>query len=179
MAGKKKSPSTRTALAKALSHPLRVRILTAMETRRRSHAELVIRKEVLAREPSTETEGEPFTAEETKILQEGADLSPNLLSKILEEPLGNVSYHMKTLVEYDVIKLTKTEPRRGAVEHFYASTGAATPDSAMLGGVNIRAADAGLVADAIEFAVDGAIMDEKDKATLESVKGELRKAVAP
>ncbi|HEX5928700.1 MAG TPA: winged helix-turn-helix domain-containing protein [Solirubrobacterales bacterium] len=70
-------------LAKALAHPLRVKILTS--------------------------------------LQKGIS-SPNQLSQELGEPLGNVSYHVKTLLEYDCVELVKTEPRRGAVEHFYRAT---------------------------------------------------------
>lgn len=70
-------------LAKALAHPLRVRILTS--------------------------------------LHRGIS-SPNQLAQELDEPLGNVSYHVKTLLEYDCVELVKTEPRRGAVEHFYRAT---------------------------------------------------------
>jgi DNA-binding transcriptional ArsR family regulator len=70
-------------LAKALAHPLRVRILSS--------------------------------------LQKGIS-SPNQLAQELGEPLGNVSYHVKTLLEYDCVELVKTEPRRGAVEHFYRAT---------------------------------------------------------
>ncbi|MFN8162423.1 MAG: winged helix-turn-helix domain-containing protein [Solirubrobacterales bacterium] len=70
-------------LAKALAHPLRVRILTS--------------------------------------LQKGIS-SPNQLAQELGEPLGNVSYHVKTLLEYNCVELVKTEPRRGAVEHFYRAT---------------------------------------------------------
>lgn len=70
-------------LAKALAHPLRVRILAA--------------------------------------LHRGIS-SPNQLSQELGEPLGNISYHVKTLLELDCIELVKTEPRRGAVEHFYRAT---------------------------------------------------------
>jgi DNA-binding transcriptional ArsR family regulator len=83
-------PQTRTSpegitqqLAKALAHPLRVRILAS--------------------------------------LHRGIS-SPNQLSQELDEPLGNVSYHVKTLLEFDCIELVKTEPRRGAVEHFYRAT---------------------------------------------------------
>ena len=47
---------------------------------------------------------------------------PNQLSQELGEPLGNVSYHVKPLLEYDCVELVKTEPRRGAVEHFYRAT---------------------------------------------------------
>ena len=70
-------------LAKALAHPLRVRILSS--------------------------------------LHKGIS-SPNQLAQELDEPLGNVSYHVKTLLEYDCVELVKTEPRRGAVEHFYRAT---------------------------------------------------------
>lgn len=83
-------PKTRTSpegitqqLAKALAHPLRVRILSS--------------------------------------LRKGIS-SPNQLAQELGEPLGNVSYHVKTLLEYDCVELVKTEPRRGAVEHFYRAT---------------------------------------------------------
>lgn len=54
-------------------------------------------------------------------LQRGIS-SPNQLAQELGEPLGNVSYHVKTLLEYDCVELVKTEPRRGAVEHFYRAT---------------------------------------------------------
>jgi DNA-binding transcriptional ArsR family regulator len=83
-------PQTRTSpegitqqLAKALAHPLRMRILTALHS---------------------------------------GISSPNQLSQELGEPLGNVSYHVKTLLEFDCIELVKTEPRRGAIEHFYRAT---------------------------------------------------------
>jgi DNA-binding transcriptional ArsR family regulator len=83
-------PQTRTSpegitqqLAKALAHPLRVKILSS--------------------------------------LHKGIS-SPNQLAQELGEPLGNVSYHVKTLLEYDCVELVKTEPRRGAVEHFYRAT---------------------------------------------------------
>lgn len=45
--------------------------------------------------------------------------SPSELAEELGEPLGNVSYHVRTLAELDCIELVKTTPRRGAVEHHY------------------------------------------------------------
>jgi DNA-binding transcriptional ArsR family regulator len=48
--------------------------------------------------------------------------SPNELSDQLAEGLSQVSYHVKVLKDYGLIELTKTEPRRGAVEHFYRAT---------------------------------------------------------
>lgn len=45
--------------------------------------------------------------------------SPNEISKELHKPLATVSHHVKELFDDRVIELVKTEPRRGAVEHFY------------------------------------------------------------
>ena len=45
--------------------------------------------------------------------------SPNEISRELGEGLSQVSYHVKVLRDYDCIELVRTEPRRGAVEHFY------------------------------------------------------------
>jgi DNA-binding transcriptional ArsR family regulator len=67
-------------LAKALAHPLRVRLLAA--------------------------------------LNEGV-ASPNQLSEQVEEPLQNVSYHVRVLLSLGCIELVRTAQRRGAIEHFY------------------------------------------------------------
>jgi DNA-binding transcriptional ArsR family regulator len=48
--------------------------------------------------------------------------SPNELAKELDEGLSQVSYHVKVLKDYETITLVKTEPRRGAVEHYYRAT---------------------------------------------------------
>ncbi len=70
-------------IAKALSHPLRVLILTVLNDRM---------------------------------------ASPNELRKELDEGLSQVSYHVKVLKDFDMIEMVKTEPRRGAVEHYYRAT---------------------------------------------------------
>jgi len=67
-------------LMKALSHPLRVQILTLVNER-------------------------PW--------------SPNEMHKELDEGLSQVSYHVKVLKDFEMVELVATEPRRGAVEHFY------------------------------------------------------------
>jgi DNA-binding transcriptional ArsR family regulator len=48
--------------------------------------------------------------------------SPSELAKELEEPLGNVAYHVKILEETGSIELVRTAPVRGALEHFYRAT---------------------------------------------------------
>ena len=68
-------------LLKAIAHPLRQRILAA--------------------------------------INEGDATSPNEISRRLGEPLGRVSHHVRVLVRLDAIELVRTEPRRGAVEHYY------------------------------------------------------------
>jgi DNA-binding transcriptional ArsR family regulator len=73
-------PAIDQRIMKALSHPLRVRMLT------------VLNQKVA---------------------------SPSELADELDEPLGNVSYHMRFLADLNMVELVRTEPRRGAVEHYY------------------------------------------------------------
>jgi DNA-binding transcriptional ArsR family regulator len=47
------------------------------------------------------------------------EASPRQMADRLREPLGNVSYHVRQLRDAGLIELTRTQPRRGAVEHFY------------------------------------------------------------
>jgi DNA-binding transcriptional ArsR family regulator len=48
--------------------------------------------------------------------------SPGDLAVELNAPLGVVSYHVRMLRDYDCIELVRTEPRRGALQHFYRAT---------------------------------------------------------
>jgi DNA-binding transcriptional ArsR family regulator len=45
--------------------------------------------------------------------------SPGDLAAELDAPLGVVSYHVRMLRDYDCVELVRTEPRRGALQHFY------------------------------------------------------------
>lgn len=45
--------------------------------------------------------------------------SPKAVAERLGEPLGRVSHHVRVLAELGAIELVGTQPRRGAVEHFY------------------------------------------------------------
>lgn len=45
--------------------------------------------------------------------------SPRELAQELDAPLGNVSYHVRTLAQLGLIKLVRRRQRRGAVEHYY------------------------------------------------------------
>jgi DNA-binding transcriptional ArsR family regulator len=49
--------------------------------------------------------------------------SPSELAEELGVPLPNLSYHIRMLVQLDLLKLVKTRPRRGAIEHYYQAKG--------------------------------------------------------
>lgn len=51
------------------------------------------------------------------------DFSPVEYARESEESLGNVSYHVRALLEADVIVPTDGVARRGALEHRYALSG--------------------------------------------------------
>ncbi len=48
-------------------------------------------------------------------------LSPSEISEQIDVPIGNVSYHIRQLVDLGMIKLVRETPRRGAVEHHYSA----------------------------------------------------------
>jgi DNA-binding transcriptional ArsR family regulator len=50
---------------------------------------------------------------------ERGEASPVELARLLDEPLATVSHHTRVLRDHGCIELTRTEPRRGAVEHYY------------------------------------------------------------
>jgi len=77
--------SQKSAVSKALSHPLRRAILASMP-------------------------------------DEGDGVSPNIISKEMNEPLTNVSYHVRMLADLEMITSSGTTPRRGALEHYYVRT---------------------------------------------------------
>lgn len=65
---------------RAISHPIRIRLLAMLEE-----------------EPA----------------------SPVILAAKLNQPLGTVAYHVRTLFELGLLKLVSTRQRRGATEHYY------------------------------------------------------------
>src|SRR6187200_1553712 len=48
--------------------------------------------------------------------------SPGDLAVELGAPLGVVSYHVRMLRDFDCVELVRTEPVRGALQHFYRAT---------------------------------------------------------
>jgi DNA-binding transcriptional ArsR family regulator len=60
----------------------------------------------------------PIRIEALRVLQNRV-ASPKELAEELGESVSNVSYHFKYLQLEDCIEMVRTEPRRGAVEHYY------------------------------------------------------------
>jgi DNA-binding transcriptional ArsR family regulator len=53
---------------------------------------------------------------------ESTQRSPSELAAMLGESLNLVSYHVRLLEKHGALKVVRTEPRRGALEHFYSLT---------------------------------------------------------
>jgi DNA-binding transcriptional ArsR family regulator len=45
--------------------------------------------------------------------------SPVILASKLDQPLGTIAYHVRTLYDLGLLKLVRTRQRRGATEHYY------------------------------------------------------------
>lgn len=49
-------------------------------------------------------------------------ISPTQLAQEFGKPLSTVAYHLRILFAAGALSLVKTEPRRGAIKHFYKSS---------------------------------------------------------
>jgi DNA-binding transcriptional ArsR family regulator len=67
--------------------------------------------------------GHPLRLAYLHALGERRELSPSEYARDSEEPLGNVSYHVKALYDAGVIEVAARVPRRGAMEHRYSLSG--------------------------------------------------------
>lgn len=61
----------------------------------------------------------PLRARILEALADAGELSPNMAAEQLGEKLTNISYHFRMLLDLGAIELLRTEPRRGALEHYY------------------------------------------------------------
>jgi DNA-binding transcriptional ArsR family regulator len=92
--------------------------------------------------------------------------SPGDLAVELGAPLGVVSYHVRMLRDYDCVELVRTEPVRGALQHFYKATARPNLDEGQwrtlpntLRGELIGETIQGLVGDLAEAADAGQLED--------------------
>ena len=90
----KRDPKGKTTASEVLRHPIRVRILEALNTH-----------DILS---------------PVEFLHKGfARGVPGLQGRTLDAQMSNLSYHFRVLVEMDCIVLVATRPVRGSEEHFY------------------------------------------------------------
>jgi DNA-binding transcriptional ArsR family regulator len=54
-----------------------------------------------------------------ELMTERGESSPVELARELNQPLATVSHHMRVLRDAQCVQLTRTEQRRGAIEHYY------------------------------------------------------------
>jgi DNA-binding transcriptional ArsR family regulator len=72
--------------------------------------------------------GHPLRMRLLTLISERGEASPVEMSRELGRPLATVSHHTRVLRDLGYIELSRTEPRRGAVEHFYRAAAAAFID---------------------------------------------------
>jgi hypothetical protein len=85
-------------LAKQAIHPTKLRILAAMS------GDTPVNK---GKKPGKKHE------------EEVPGWSPNMISKEINEPLGNVSYHVRRMLDMGYLRATGAFTVRGTLEHFY------------------------------------------------------------
>jgi DNA-binding transcriptional ArsR family regulator len=49
-------------------------------------------------------------------------LSPKDLAEVTQEPLSNISYHVRVLFKFDALELVAERPAHGSVHHFYRAS---------------------------------------------------------
>jgi DNA-binding transcriptional ArsR family regulator len=54
-----------------------------------------------------------------EVVSERGEASPVELARVLDRPLATISHHVRVLRDSHCMELTRTEPRRGAIEHYY------------------------------------------------------------
>jgi len=68
--------------------------------------------------------GHPLRMRILTFVTERGEASPVEMSRALDAPLATVSHHTRVLRELGYIELSRTEPRRGALEHYYRALAA-------------------------------------------------------
>jgi DNA-binding transcriptional ArsR family regulator len=72
--------------------------------------------------------GHPLRWRILEVVIDRSEASPVEIARILDQPLATVSHHMRVLRDSGCVELTRTEPRRGAVEHYYRAASPAFID---------------------------------------------------
>jgi DNA-binding transcriptional ArsR family regulator len=95
--------------------------------------------------------------------------SPSELAVELDAPIGNVSYHVRILDSLGLIRLVRTTPKRGAIEHHYEAVAAPI----------ISDETWASVPESVKNAVIGAALDQAGRqVTLAAASGGFERAEA-
>jgi DNA-binding transcriptional ArsR family regulator len=68
--------------------------------------------------------GHPLRMRLLTFVAERGEASPVEMSRALDLPLATVSHHTRVLRDLGYVELSRTEPRRGAMEHYYRALAA-------------------------------------------------------
>jgi DNA-binding transcriptional ArsR family regulator len=68
--------------------------------------------------------GHPLRMRVLTFITERGEASPVEMSRVFDQSLASVSHHTRVLRDLGYVELSRTEPRRGAVEHYYRATAA-------------------------------------------------------
>ena len=64
----------------------------------------------------------PLRREILRAMEGEEEISPRQLAASLDQPLSNVSYHVRVLSQCAAVSLVRTKPVRGSMQHFYRAT---------------------------------------------------------
>lgn len=64
----------------------------------------------------------PLRRQILQVLTGDKPRSPRELAETLDQPLSNVSYHVRVLADCGAVKLVRTRRIRGATQHFYRTS---------------------------------------------------------
>jgi DNA-binding transcriptional ArsR family regulator len=68
--------------------------------------------------------GHPLRMRLLTFVTEQGEASPVQMSRAFDQPLATVSHHTRVLRDLGYLELSRTRPRRGALEHYYRATAA-------------------------------------------------------
>jgi DNA-binding transcriptional ArsR family regulator len=63
--------------------------------------------------------GHPLRWRILDVIIDQSEASPVEVARLLDQPLATISHHVRVLRDSGCVELVRTEPRRGAVEHYY------------------------------------------------------------
>jgi DNA-binding MarR family transcriptional regulator len=104
----------------------------------------------------------PLRARVLRTLVERGIMSPAELSRELHADLSDVSYHVQRLEALGCAELVRTQPVRGALEHFYRATERHLVDTSEFEELDSLTAEA-MLSDSVQRTIDDVVVSFKAK----------------